>query len=269
MEKILIVEADPMILEIYQKKFSDSGFEVATADSGERVLEIAKKDKPEVILLDLIMPKMDGFEVIRNLRSGEYDPGMKIIILSNLSQREDQERALNLGANGFVTKAEYSPTDLVKEVKRLLGQFKERTRNERRSSNEKGEKVASQSKNKKILLMEDEEIFVEMFGDKLKQEGYEVVSARNGAWGLKEALKDKFDLFIIDMAMPAMNGDEIVEKLKLEEATRDVPIIILSASARDDAAKKVEELGINEFFIKTQVTPTEVARKVDEILEVK
>lgn len=257
-----------MISEIYQKKFSDSGFEVLIADSGERVLELAKGEKFDAILLDLIMPKMDGFEVIKNLRSGGFEPEIKIIVFSNLGQREDREKAMKLGADGFIMKSEYSPSDLVKEIKRLLGQFKEQRRNGERIANGAGIGNKKEGhKAKKILMIEDEEVFIDMFGEKLKQEGYEVVSAANGAWGYKEAIKDKFDLFIIDMSMPAMSGDEIVEKLKLEEATKNIPIIILSASASDEERKKVEELGIDGFLIKTQVTPLEVFQKVEEILE--
>lgn len=267
MSKIIIVEDDPMISEIYQKKFSEAGFEVLAADAGERVLELAKSGKTDAILLDLIMPKMDGFEVIKNLRGGGYDSEIKIIVFSNLSQREDQEKAMKLGADGFIMKSEYSPSDLVAEVKRLLGQFKEQKRNEKRISNgNSGGGKNDGQKAKKILLIEDEEVFIEMFGEKLRQEGYEVVSAANGAWGYKEATQDKYDLFIIDMAMPAMSGDEIVEKLKLEDETKDIPIIMLSASAKDEERKKVEELGINDFLIKTQVTPSEVFQKVEEIL---
>ena len=268
MAKIIIVEDDPMISEIYQKKFSESGFEVLTADSGDKVLELAKNEKPDAILLDLIMPRMDGFQVLQELRSGEYDPNIKVIIFSNLSQKEDRDKALNLGANGFVTKADYSPSELVAEVSRLMNQFSEQKRNEERISGNGGNHREPVSTNgKKILMMEDEEVFLEMFGEKLRQEGYMVVTAGNGAWGFKEALKEKFDLFIIDMAMPAMAGDEIVEKLKLEEATKDIPIIMLSASSTDEAVKKVKDLGVAEFFIKTQITPTELFKKVEEILK--
>lgn len=270
MPKIVLVEDDPMISEIYQKKFSEAGFEVLTADSGEKVLELAKKEKISAILLDLILPKMDGFEVIKNLRSGSYDPEIKIIVFSNLSQKEDHEKALQLGANGFVMKSEFNPTQLVGEIKRLLEQFSEQKRNNERIENSNGKKNGKNNSNekaKKILLIEDEEVFIEMFGEKLIQEGYDVVSADNGAWGYKEAMKIKFDLLIIDMSMPAMSGAEIVEKLKLEKETKNIPIIMLSASSTDEERKKVEKLGINEFLIKTQVTPLEVFRKVEEILK--
>lgn len=267
MAKIIIVEDDPMISEIYQKKFSDSGFEVFMAASGEHALKIAKEEKADVVMTDLVMPKMDGFAVIKNLRNGEYDPNIKIIVTSNLSQREDREKVMRLGANGFVAKAEYSPSDLVKEIQRLLGQYEEQQKNEIRNSN--AENLAGQDENegkKKILMIEDEEIFLEMFGDKLKQDGYAVDVARNGAWGIKEAMNGDYDLFIIDMVMPAMTGDEMVAKLKMEDKTKNTPIIILSASVEDAVVKNVEAMGIQAFFAKTQITPSDLSKKIEEIL---
>ncbi len=125
----------------------------------------------------------------------------------------------------------------------------------------------SEEKAKKILLVEDEEIFIEMFGDRLKQEGYEIESARNGAWGIKEALKNNFDLFIIDMVMLAMTGEEMIARLKLEDKTKNVPIIVLSASVDRETQKRIEGMGINEFLIKTHITPSDLAEKVAEILK--
>jgi two-component system alkaline phosphatase synthesis response regulator PhoP len=130
MTRIVIVEDDPMISEIYKKKFSEAKFEVFTATTGEEVLNLAKKEKVDVILLDLIMPKMDGFEVTKNLRSGQYDPNIKIIIFSNLNQTEDKEKAMDLGANGFIAKSNYNPSELVAEVERLSNQLEEQKKNE-------------------------------------------------------------------------------------------------------------------------------------------
>jgi len=268
MAKIIIVEDDPMISEIYQKKFSDSGFEVFLATTGEQALNIAKTEKVDVVMTDLIMPKMDGFQVIENLRNGGYDPNIRIIVTSNLSQKEDRDKAMQLGANGFVAKSEYSPSDLVKEVQRLLNQYQQQGKNEIKINAQSEESADNKDAGKrKILMVEDEEIFIDMFGEKLKQDGFVVDSARNGAWGIKEAMNGDYDLFIIDMIMPAMTGDEIIMKLKMEDKTKDIPIIVLSASVEDEMKKKVEAMGIQEFFVKTQVTPSELSDKVEEILK--
>jgi DNA-binding response OmpR family regulator len=268
MSKIIIVEDDPMISEIYQRKFSESGYETLVAGSGDQVLALASKEKVDVILLDLIMPKMDGFEVIEKIRNGNYDKNIKIIVFSNLSQQEDRNRALNLGANGFIVKSNYTPSSLIKEVRRITDLCEEGKRNEAIRNGEKtpADPVGN-GKKKKVLLIEDEEIFVEMFGDKLKQNGYDVTSAQNGAWGFKEALASDFDIFIVDLVMPVMTGDEIIKKLKMEEKTKNIPIIAISASIEDETGKEILKLGADKFFVKTQIIPSKLVKEVDELLE--
>lgn len=120
MLKIAIVEDDPMISEIYQKKFSDQGYSVIIATTGEQILDMAKKQKIDVILLDLLIPHLDGFEVIKNIRNGNYDKNIKIIVSSNMAEKEDQDRAMSLGANGFVIKARFTPSQLVEEIKKII-----------------------------------------------------------------------------------------------------------------------------------------------------
>jgi len=267
MVKIVIVEDDPMISDIYNKKFSDSDFEVFSVASGDQALEVAKKEKVDIIMTDLIMPKMDGFQLIEKLRSGEFDPKIKIVVTSNLSQKDDRDKAIELGANGFVAKSEYSPSELVAEIRRLTNQFQEQQKNEARANTpvEYGNEENSKDK-KKILIIEDEEIFIEMFNERLTKEGYIVDAARNGAWGVKEAFRNQYDLFIIDMIMPAMTGEEMIAKLKLEEKTKNIPIIVLSASVEGDVIRRVSKMGIESFFIKTKITPSELCREVNKVL---
>lgn len=256
MPSIIIVEDDPMISEIYERKFKEDGFDVATASSGEQVLEMAKKRKVDLILSDLIMPKMDGFEIIRNLRGGSYDPDIKIIISSNLSQKEDRDKALGLGADGFVTKSDYTPGEMVQEIKRLLHEFAEQKRNEMIRNGE-----LDVRNGKKVLMMEDEEVFADLFGNKLRQDGFEVEVAKTGHEAMEKALKGGFDVFIVDMVMPGMTGDEIIKRLKEEESTKNVPIIAYSASEAYDVIDNVKAMGL-EVFTKTQLIPSQLSKKV-------
>lgn len=120
MSKIIIVEDDPMISEIYQKKFSDSGFEVFLAENGKVALDIVKKEKVGIVLADLIMPNVDGYELTKKLRSENYDQNIKIVVMSNLGKEEEYKRVMELGANGFIAKSEFTPAEMVNEVKKII-----------------------------------------------------------------------------------------------------------------------------------------------------
>ncbi|MEI8343548.1 MAG: response regulator [Candidatus Moraniibacteriota bacterium] len=264
MAKIMLVEDDPMIAEIYKKKFELSGFEVINAVTGKEVLKFASESSFDLILLDMVLPEMSGMDVLKQLRqSGNYDPGLKIVVLSNLNKTEYEKEARDNGANGFIGKTQYSPSELVVEIQRLLNEYKEQEKNRQRLS---GKSKPIETNKKRILFIEDEEIFLEMFGKKLEDEGYEVEYAKNGAWGMKMAVENIYDLFITDMTMPAAGGEEIIRKLKLDEKTKAVPIIVLSASLIEEDIKSVRELGIHDFYEKTKVVPSDLARKVKELI---
>lgn len=120
MAKVLIVDDDPYIAEMYLIKFREAGFEVETASNGRGALERVQAFRPEVILLDIVMPIYDGFEVLKRMKeSGELDR-TKVIILSNLGQREDIEKGLSLGAKDYIIKAHFTPSEVVEKVKAVL-----------------------------------------------------------------------------------------------------------------------------------------------------
>ena len=120
MQKMLIAEDDPKISDLYRMVFSTTDFEVFMAENGKKALEILKKEKVDIVLTDSVMPEMDGFELIEALRGGEFDKNMKIIMLSNLSEKEDHDRAMKLGANGYIIKSNFNPDQLVEEVRKIV-----------------------------------------------------------------------------------------------------------------------------------------------------
>ncbi|MDD5396517.1 MAG: response regulator [Candidatus Moranbacteria bacterium] len=264
MAKIMLVEDDQMIAEIYTKKFEAAGFEVVNAVTGKEVLKYALEGNFDLILLDMVLPEMSGMDVLKELRGNtEYKSDLKVVVFSNLNKTEHEVEARKNGANDFIGKTEYSPSELVGVVQRLLNEYEEQKKNKARL-NISSEDNASTGK--KILFIEDEEIFLEMFGKKLESEGYVVEYAKNGAWGSKLAAEKDFDLIITDMVMPAMGGDEIIKRIRLDETKNNIPIIVLSASLIEEDIKPVRDLGISEFYEKTQLVPSDLARRVKELL---
>ncbi len=118
--KILLIEDDKMLADMYITKFSKEGMEVIRAEDGAQGLEIAKKEKPDLILLDIIMPKLDGFAVLRELRKDSDIGKTHVLLLTNLGQSEDVEKGQELGADDYFIKANHTPAEIVEKVKYLL-----------------------------------------------------------------------------------------------------------------------------------------------------
>lgn len=119
-KKILLVEDDKTLLDMYTLKFKQEGFVILTATDGLAGLEMAKKEKPAVILLDIMMPKMDGFAVLKELKKDPSTKNAPVLMLSNLGQKSDMEKGKKLGASDYVVKASMTPTQVVDKVKSYL-----------------------------------------------------------------------------------------------------------------------------------------------------
>lgn len=120
MAKILLIEDDSLIIKIYTTRLVADGFQVLSASNGEEGIRIAEQERPDLILLDIMMPKMDGFTVLESLRNHDALKHIPIIVYSNLAQESEMKRALELGANEFIVKANISPTELVNKMKSYL-----------------------------------------------------------------------------------------------------------------------------------------------------
>ena len=118
--KILVVDDDPFILDMYVLKFKDQGFQIDTATDGQAALEKIQTEKFDIVLLDVIMPKMDGFDVIKKIKEYKTPQSFKILFLTNFGQKEDVEKGMELGADGYVIKAHFTPSEVVTKVKELL-----------------------------------------------------------------------------------------------------------------------------------------------------
>ncbi len=117
---VLAVEDDAFLASIHKNKMAKEGFEIFVAGNGREALEFLKTRKPDIILLDLIMPVMDGFETLKEIKANPETKDLKVVVLSNLSQEEDKQRVMDMGALDYVVKANVSFREIVEKVKAYI-----------------------------------------------------------------------------------------------------------------------------------------------------
>lgn len=122
MNKILLIEDDSFLAQMYASKLQLANFEVIVASDGEKGLQLAKKNKPNLIVLDLLLPKKDGFAVLTEIKQDRALVKIPVLILSNLSQREEVKRCFELGAADYLIKAHTIPSEVVLTIQELLKQ---------------------------------------------------------------------------------------------------------------------------------------------------
>jgi two-component system, OmpR family, alkaline phosphatase synthesis response regulator PhoP len=117
---ILVAEDDMFLSNVYNKKLTKEGFDVCMAANGEEAIALSKEKKPDIILLDLIMPVKDGFQTLKDLKEDPEMKNTKVIIFSNLSQEEDRQKVMEMGAVDYFVKANISFREVINIIKRHL-----------------------------------------------------------------------------------------------------------------------------------------------------
>lgn len=119
-KKVLLVEDDKMISSMYETKLKQEGYSVSTADNGATAIELAVQEKPDIVLLDVILPQLDGFSVLQELRGNASLKNTPIIMLTNLGTTEDKEKGEKLGATDYLVKANLTPGQVGEKIKEYL-----------------------------------------------------------------------------------------------------------------------------------------------------
>ena len=117
---ILVIEDDKFLRELISRKLTGEGFDVLEAVDGEEGIKKIKEGKPDLVLLDLILPSIDGFEILTRVRDDPEVSSIPVIILSNLGQREEVEKGLKLGAIDYLIKAHFTPGEIIEKIKNAL-----------------------------------------------------------------------------------------------------------------------------------------------------
>jgi DNA-binding response OmpR family regulator len=124
MKKILLIEDDSFIIDIYITKLKEVGFSVQSAVNGEDALVKIKQSRPDLVLLDIVLPQVTGFEFLQEIKSIPELKNVPVIVLSNLGQKKEVEKGLSLGAAKYLIKAHYTPTEVVEEIRTVLNKNK-------------------------------------------------------------------------------------------------------------------------------------------------
>ena len=124
MKNILLVEDDPFLIDIYTTKLKEAGFSVEVATDGEGGLRLITEKKFDLLVLDIVLPQIDGWEILRKIKNEKLKTknfrDLKIVVLSNLGQKDEVEKGIKLGATKYLIKAHYTPSEVIEEIKEVL-----------------------------------------------------------------------------------------------------------------------------------------------------
>ncbi len=236
---ILVADDEPDVAHLFQHQLQREGYRVAVVTQGSQVVSVARQLQPELITLDLLM-EVDGLTVLRQLKADPETANIPVVIVSVIAE---PDKGLALGAADYLTKP-LREGQLLASVRRLLERPNGVLRN-------------------KILVVDDEIDIVGWLKHSLTHYGYQVAEAYDGVQALEAVAADKPDLILLDLKMPRMDGRTTIRRLREQEETRDIPIIVLSAHITGDEVEQAQMLGleVTDFLSK----PVTIERLVSEV----
>jgi two-component system cell cycle response regulator len=250
--RILVVDDDENIINFFQAVLEEQGHTVATAGNGIEAIKKVKEFHPEVILLDVIMPQMDGYEVTEELKGDPETSNISIILVTGMDTLDDKVRGLESGADDFITKP-FNFDELVARVRSLvkLKRLQDRLANLQKEC--KDDFLLKQKKSlslNMVLIVEDDERISKIMSNVLGTGGYLTYIVNDGLAAV-EFLKDNTpDLIILDLMLPGLDGLEVLKRVRESPLTMEVPVIVVTAI--DDFKTKIKGLyiGADDYLVK-------------------
>ncbi|HEY0159707.1 MAG TPA: response regulator [Thermoanaerobaculia bacterium] len=238
-ERVLVVEDEDEAFEALSAYLQSAGYVPIRARSGEEALKLARAMRPRAITLDLVLPGMEGWQVLRTLKGNQDTCDLPVIIVS---MQENRELALAFGADDYFVK----PVDWP----RLLRRLAEIT----------GRDMLP--RNARLLLIDDDLSVQHLLEQELAREGYVLEIATSGAEALERAERTPPDVIILDLMMPGMSGFEVAERLRQRESTSRIPILVLTA--KDLTADDRDRLrdGVNGLVVKGSASGARLIRAI-------
>jgi len=247
-KKILVVDDEPSIANLIKINLEYEGYEIEVALNGNNAIKKAKEFKPDLITLDVLMPEMNGFQVMEVLKNDPETKNIPVIFIS-IVEGVQKERGFYLGAVDFLSKPiEFGELfKTIKEVEQGVAQ------------------QVGKEKTKSILVVDDEKDTANYIKEFLSSEGYEVYVAYNGPDAVILSKEKIPDLILLDLNMPGMDGFAVMKILKQDKITEHIPIVVLTGYDLKGYRQRALLYGASEYFTKP-ISEKELIENIKKML---
>ncbi|MBU1015437.1 response regulator [Patescibacteria group bacterium] len=260
-KRIVLIEDEDVIARMIKKHLIRKGYEVEVAEDGQKGLEAILEKKPDLVLLDMMLPVLNGFGVLRALKEKQLLPELPVVIISNSGQPLEIDHAFDLGIKDYLVKVNFTPEEVLEKVEGIL--------------HGDGDKKNGRKKSAKVevgivLVVEDDETLLSILARKFKKEGYAVRTATTTSEARRSLQqKGKPDVVLLDVLLPDESGLAFLQECKQKEEFKDIPFIVISNLGQDEEVKKGMDMGAEDYIIKANVLPEEIVQKVQSIIRSK
>ena len=254
-EKILIALGDANLSNSIQKKLKDKGYQTYEVKNGKDALDKMKIFKPDFLLIDTNLSLLSGYEVLNQKSFDREITKIPVIIVSNsgtpIQMREIPSTPV---IKDFIVKAHIEPDEVIEKMEKAMGK-----------TAGAGAKNGKGASGKKVLWVEDDKLLSTILSKKFETTGYNLLKARDGDEAFALLQSNTPDIIVLDIVLPGMSGFDILQKIKMNDAFRKIPVIMLSNLSKQSDIDKAKLLGSNRFIVKAAVSLDEIIREVDAL----
>jgi CheY-like chemotaxis protein/signal transduction histidine kinase len=238
---ILVIDDDPTVCELLASTLGPAGYRVIACESGRRGIDLALREQPDLVVVDLILPDISGFQVIETLAADARTRGVPIILLTAATLSAYERERLARDVHLLARKGDISMSGLLETVDRATG---------RARPDPLPEQKAPPRLQATVLVVDDHDLNRELSRALLERLGHRVLLAENGAAGVEVARRERPDLVLMDLAMPVKDGFTAAAELKSQASTASIPILALTALAMPGDERRAREAGFDGYVAK-------------------
>lgn len=254
--RVLVVDDNPANVKLLEAKLTSEYFDVVTATNGVTALELVKTASPDIVLLDVMMPNMDGFEVCRRIKAEPRTMHIPVVMVTALSDVEDRVRGLKAGADDFLTKpgkdlALFARVRSLARLKMLMDEWRMRAATGEQLGAVGGDAKANEisGEHGSILLVDDNPHNLRRIEQTFREAGHSLVSIQSPEQAMRKALESDFDLIIVNLHLSNFDGLRLCSQFRSQELTRQTPILLFIESEDTARLAKGLELGVNDYLV--------------------
>ncbi len=256
-KRIVLLEDERVLGEILLNKLLSSGYDASWETNGEDGLAKIKLVKPDLVLLDIVMPKKDGYQVLEAMHGDAELSNIPVVVISNSGQPVEITKILALGAKDYIIKAQFSPEEVLEKMLKYLNEA---------APTKEGSPSSPIKQEGKVWIVEDDTFLSSLSSGRLAKEGYTVRSLTDGTQTIQTLNEEIPDLILLDVMMPGISGFDVLKAVRADPRAKDTVIIMFSNLGQEKEIEEARQAGADDFLVKAKFTLKEVVERVNTLI---